>query len=140
MLSHERSVSQASAIFLRTFSSVISSARSVMTPRPVAAWIWGIGIRKLLNAVRPRRSLLERLGAQRSSNMVSAEDELLVAVEHGDLGSALQRLSPELRSVVHATVLDGLTCAEAGRMLGLPSGTVKTRMMRAKQELREALV
>ena len=123
-----------------TFVTVWSFAGSYRGDGPVAAWIWGIGIRKLLNAVRPRRSLLERLGAQRSSNVVSAEDELLVAVEHGDLGSALLRLSPELRSVVQATVLDGLTCEEAGRMLGLPSGTVKTRMMRAKQELREALV
>jgi RNA polymerase sigma-70 factor (ECF subfamily) len=48
-------------------------------------------------------------------------------------------LSPELRSVVQATVLDGLTCREAGRLLGIPSGTVKTRMMRARFELREVL-
>jgi RNA polymerase sigma-70 factor (ECF subfamily) len=36
-------------------------------------------------------------------------------------------------------VLDGLSCQEAGRLLGIPSGTVKTRMMRAKREMREAL-
>ena len=30
-----------------------------------------------------------------------------------------------------STVLDGLTTREAGRLLGIPSGTVKTRMMRA---------
>jgi len=28
---------------------------------------------------------------------------------------------------------------EAGRLLGLPTGTVKTRLMRARAELREAL-
>jgi RNA polymerase sigma-70 factor (ECF subfamily) len=56
------------------------------------------------------------------------------------VGAALGSLSPELRSVVQATVLDGLTCEEAGRMLDIPTGTVKTRMMRAKRELREALV
>lgn len=106
----------------------------------VAAWIWGIGIRTLLHAVRPRRPLVERLKLQRSGDTVSAEDEFLVAVEHGNLGTALHRLSPELRAVVQATVLDGLTCAEAGRLLGIPSGTVKTRMMRARRELREAIV
>ena len=60
-------------------------------------------------------------------------------MEYGDLAGALARLSPELRSVVQATVLDGLTTKEAGQLLGLPTGTVKTRMMRAKAQLREAL-
>ena len=62
-----------------------------------------------------------------------------MGVEYGDLGTALDRLSPELRAVVQATVLDGLTTREAARLLGIPSGTVKTRMMRAKAQLREAL-
>jgi RNA polymerase sigma-70 factor (ECF subfamily) len=71
--------------------------------------------------------------------MVSAEDEVLVGVEHGDLGTALGRLSPELRAVVQATVLDGLTTKEAAALLGIPQGTVKTRAARARRELREAL-
>jgi RNA polymerase sigma-70 factor (ECF subfamily) len=64
---------------------------------------------------------------------------VLAGVEHGDLAGALARLSPELRAVVQATVLDGLTTAEAGRLLGVPRGTVKTRMMRARRELRAEL-
>ena len=110
----------------------------------VAAWIWGIGIRTLLHRIRPRKSLLDRLSAVRpthaSIDLTSAEDQVLLAVQHGDVGSALGSLSPELRSVVQATVLDGLTCEEAARMLNIPTGTVKTRMMRAKRELREALL
>jgi RNA polymerase sigma-70 factor (ECF subfamily) len=64
---------------------------------------------------------------------------VLLGVEYGDLAGALDRLSPELRAVVQATVLDGLTTREAGHLLGLPTGTVKTRMMRAKAQMREAL-
>ena len=45
----------------------------------------------------------------------------------------------ELRAVVQATVLDGLTSREAGRLLGIPAGTVKTRMMRARAQMREEL-
>ena len=70
---------------------------------------------------------------------MSAEDAALVGVEHGDLAGALETLSPELRAVVQATVLDGLSTREAGRLLGIPSGTVKTRMLRARHQLREAL-
>ncbi|MFN2503384.1 MAG: RNA polymerase sigma factor, partial [Acidimicrobiales bacterium] len=70
----------------------------------------------------------------------SAEEQVLLGVEHGDLAGALNRMSPELRAVVQATVLDGLTTREASRLLGVPAGTVKTRMMRAKPYLREALL
>lgn len=122
-----------------TFVAIWNSARRYSGTGAVPAWIWGISYRQLLHAIRPRRSVTERLMAQRPGQAISAEEELLVAVEHGDLGSALGRLSPELRAVVQATVLDGLTCREAGRLLDIPSGTVKTRMMRARHELREAL-
>ena len=73
------------------------------------------------------------------SPVESAEDRVLVGVEYGDLGGALDRLSPQLRAVVEATVLDGLTTKEAGQLLGIPAGTVKTRMMRARAQLRGEL-
>jgi RNA polymerase sigma-70 factor (ECF subfamily) len=127
-----------------TFVKVWNMAGKYDGSGEVAAWIWGIGIRTLLHRIRPRKSLLERLASLRpthpSIDITSAEDQVLIAVQHGNVGVALESLSPELRSVVQATVLDGLTCEEAARMLNIPTGTVKTRMMRAKRELREALV
>ena len=45
----------------------------------------------------------------------------------------------ELRAVMRATVIDGLTTREAAQLLGIPAGTVKTRMMRARALLREEL-
>lgn len=122
-----------------TFVAVWRTAHRHDGSGTVAAWIWGIGIRSLLQRIRPRRNLVAKLMTQRSVDVRSAEEELLVAVEHSDVGAALGRLSPELRAVVQATVIDGLTCNEAGRLLGIPSGTVKTRMMRARHELRQAL-
>lgn len=103
----------------------------------VAAWIWGIGVRRLLDQMR-RRPALTWTAAQ-DETQVSAEDQVLLGVEHGDLAPVLEGLSPELRAVVQATVLDGLTNREAGRLLGIPAGTVKTRMSRARTQMREAL-
>ena len=107
----------------------------------VGAWLWGIAVRRLVDAVRrsprPTDALLD---VPEAVDVVSsAEEQVLLGLEHGELGPALDRLSPELRAVVRATVLDGLTTREAARLLGIPSGTVKTRMMRARAQLREEL-
>lgn len=120
-----------------TFLAVWRRAAQYTGRGEVAAWIWGIAIRRLIDGVRRRPAGTESLTD--ADAFPSAEEQVLLGVEHGDLGSALQRLSPELRAVVQATVLDGLTSREAGHLLGIPSGTVKTRMMRARRQLREAL-
>lgn len=121
-----------------TFLAVWKGARRYRGTGEVAAWIWGIGIRRLVDRLRARpHPLPSRLG--RTELVVSAEDEVLLGVEHGDLGTALNGLSPELRAVMQATVLDGLSTREAAALLGIPQGTVKTRMMRARAELRGAL-
>ena len=106
----------------------------------VAAWLWGIAVRSMLHQLRPRANVVERLRTLRGSPMASPEEELLARVEHSDVGLAFARLSPELQAVVQATVLDGLTTREAAALLGIPSGTVKSRMSRARTELREGLL
>ena len=106
----------------------------------VAAWLWGIAVRSLLGHLRPRANVLDRLRGLRGATVGSSEEEVLARVEHSDVGLAFSRLSPELQAVVQATVLDGLTTREAAALLGIPSGTVKSRMSRARTELREALL
>lgn len=122
-----------------TFLAVWRRPRAWHGRGEVAAWLWGIGVRRLLDQLRRRPvtvlGLLDRAGRAEPS----AEELVLLGVEHGDLAGALNRLSPELRAVLQATALDGLTTREAGRLLGIPPGTVKTRLMRARAQLREEL-
>jgi RNA polymerase sigma-70 factor (ECF subfamily) len=118
-----------------TFVTVWRSARQYRGEGDVGAWIWGIAIRRLIDRQRRRRLIT----FDRPSVVESAEDAVLAGVGYGDLGEVLGRLSPELMAVVQATVLDGLTAREAARLLGIPTGTVKTRLMRAKRIMREQL-
>ncbi|GGX29173.1 RNA polymerase sigma24 factor [Streptomyces malachitofuscus] len=107
-----------------------------------AGWLWRIASRRLVDVLRgagARGRLRQALARLRHRDEVSAEDRVLAGVEHGDLAGALVRLSPELRAVLQATVVDGLTTREAAVLLGIPPGTVKTRAMRARKQLREAL-
>jgi RNA polymerase sigma factor (sigma-70 family) len=125
-----------------TFVAVWRSASSYRGDGDVGGWIWGIAIRRLISRLRVRRgdvALGPEVIEHVSPVVQSAEDQLLVGVEYGDLGAALGSLSPELRTVVQATVIDGLTTKEAARLLGLPQGTVKTRVRAAKTQLRGRL-
>jgi RNA polymerase sigma-70 factor (ECF subfamily) len=108
----------------------------------VAGWLWRVGSRRLIDSLRgqgARERLSRLLGRRRFHDAPSAEEQVLLGVEHGDLAGALGRLSPELRAVVQATVLDGLSVGEAAVLLGIPAGTVKTRAIRARRQLRQEL-
>jgi len=121
-----------------TFLAVWRGAARYRGQGEVAAWIWGIAIRRLIDRLRRRRPAPRPIGEQANLEP-SAEELVLLGIEHGDLAAAMDRLSPELRAVIQATALDGLTTREAASLLGIPRGTVKTRLMRARRELREAL-
>jgi RNA polymerase sigma-70 factor (ECF subfamily) len=69
----------------------------------------------------------------------SAEEEALASSFGAELSVALDRLSPELRAVLQATVLDGMSVREAAVVLHIPEGTVKSRSRRARLALKEAL-
>ena len=121
-----------------TFVAVWRSAKRYDGDGAVGAWLWGIAIRRLIDALR-RRPRREFFSSERLELEPSAEEQVLLGVQHGDLGGALDRLSPELRAVIEATILDGLTTRETSTLLGIPAGTVKTRAMRARTLLREEL-
>ncbi|MEX1043863.1 MAG: RNA polymerase sigma factor [Acidimicrobiia bacterium] len=119
-----------------TFVAVWRSARRYEGRGDVGAWMWGIAIRKLIDLRR----------ATKHQPMVdvqpepSAEDMMLdLDLRHSDIGTALAQLPEELIGVVVATVIDGLTGPEAAVLLGIPEGTVRSRLHRARQLLAEAL-
>ena len=123
-----------------TFVAVWRNAARWTEAGEPAAWIWGIAIRRLIGVLRHRSrwSPVSNRVAD-GPTLTTAEDLVLFGVAHGDLAGAIDGLPVELRAVVQATVLDGLTTREAAQLLGIPSGTVKTRMMRARIQLRGAL-
>lgn len=131
-----------------TFLAVWRSADKFRGDGQVGAWLWGIAVRRLIDQLRKRRptpvpaSAITHHADQRATrygHAMSFEDALVDNGAHGSLGPALRSIEPELRSVLIATAIDGLSTKEAARMLGIPQGTVKTRLMRARRQLQELL-
>lgn len=117
-----------------TFLAVWRKPGSYKGTGDVGAWMWGIAIRRLIDQLRRHKRV--PMPAVAEDLVVAAEDEVLVGIEHGNLAAAIESLSPELLGVIQATVFDGLTTREAAHLLGIPQGTVKTRMARARTQLR----
>jgi len=126
-----------------TFLAVWRSPGSYRGDGDVGAWLWSIGIRKLIDQLRKRRPTpvdpatiaLQDLRPDAPDTV----DSLFAHGSFGELGPTLVRLTPELRAVLIATAIDGLSTKEAAQLLGVPQGTVKTRLMRARHAMQEAL-
>jgi RNA polymerase sigma-70 factor (ECF subfamily) len=103
-------------------------------------WLWTIAARRLVDAFRRQARDAPAVRAPTVEPAVpAAEDAALDAMIGDPMWTALQRLAPELRDVLQAMVLDGLTVRETSVLLGVPEGTVKTRARRARIAIREAL-
>ncbi|MEU9382954.1 RNA polymerase sigma factor [Streptomyces sp. NPDC048279] len=102
-----------------TFLAVWRGTARYHAESDAAGWLWRIGSRRLVDALRGDGAR----GRLRHRDEASAEERVLAGVEHGDLAGALVRFSPELRAVLQATVIDGLTTrgrrsCSAGRPAG----------------------
>jgi RNA polymerase sigma-70 factor, ECF subfamily len=79
-----------------------------------------------------KHSLLDGLAAGRPS----PEDECVKSELHGHLAQYVKELSPSLRTAIQLRDLDGLTTSEAAQILGVPEGTIKARVWRARAQLK----
>lgn len=122
-----------------TFVAVWKGAKKYKRTGDVGAWLWGIAVRRLIDQTRKRRPTPIASIPVAEAGADSAEDELLGLGLHGDVGDAFARLDEDLRDVLVATAVDGLSTKEAADLLGIPRGTVKTRMMRARHQMRELM-
>jgi RNA polymerase sigma factor (sigma-70 family) len=102
-------------------------------------WLWTIAANRLVDAFRRRARQAQAPAVHAQTVAPAAEDEVMAGRIGHDLERALVVLPAELRQVLRAMVLDGLSVRETSLLLGVPENTVKTRARRARIALREAL-
>lgn len=79
---------------------------------------------------RRRPVMVDPVAEPPAAGDLSDEVALSVSIEH-----AMKTLPTEDRDALSAVALFGLTYAEAGQALGVPAGTVKSRVFRARRSL-----
>jgi RNA polymerase sigma-70 factor (ECF subfamily) len=117
--------------------------------RPLA-WLLAITTNIALNHLRGRRTVLPlavleqndeaEAGASISEALMPGpEDHALWREELGRVRAALDALSPDKRLAVRLVRIEGHTIREAAAMLGVPVGTLKSRLHHAHRLLVEHL-
>lgn len=104
------------------------------------AWMFGIARHVLLHHRRGfarRVALTERLRAVLAT---TAHPGFSPDPEHDELHRALATLADIDRDIIGLVHWEGFSLIEAGRILGMKEGTVRSRYHRAKARLRDALV
>lgn len=100
------------------------------------AWLFGIARNTVLNS---RRGRTRRVGLVARLRGHTPREDAAPADRGVEVRDAIDRLDPDLAELVRLVHWDGLTLAEASRVLGQPATTVASRYRRAREQLRAAL-
>ncbi len=121
--------------------ALLSAWKSQLTLRDVGclkSWLLQIVRNAHLRAVQSRARLrAEPIDDDADyASQVGGEDEL---VEGEDARSVLMKLAAADREAIVLVVVHGLSYDEAAEVCGCPTGTIKSRVNRAKAQMRTAL-
>ncbi|MCS6864727.1 MAG: sigma-70 family RNA polymerase sigma factor [Gemmataceae bacterium] len=125
--------------FQATFLVLAQKADAVYPPEQLGAWLYGVAYRTALKA-------RGRAWRQQRTERHYATENLARQVLHNDSAELQQLLDEQLlalpakyREPLRLCALQGLNKAQIAAQLGVPEGTVSSRLARARQMLRQRL-
>ena len=140
-----RNASDADDLAQETFVRAYQAIGRFRAGEPLYPWLSRIAVNRTYSLFRHRRrrpeTSIEPLvesGRQWASNDDPAE-RAAESEQHERLAAAFAELSHEHQAVLSLRVVEGLSYDEISRVLGVPAGTVMSRLSRARAELRTRL-
>ncbi len=124
---------------------------ALRNPISARGWLFSILVRTHLNRLRARLRHPEEVAADMDDTeferalaawqpVRSPEDDAEASHVRAMVGGALDALADEIRPVIVLVDVEGFRQREVAEMLGIPEGTVASRLFRARSALRTALV
>lgn len=123
-----------------TFLTVFRKAGQFKGESAVGTWIYRIAVNTCYDHLRrAKRRPSEPLPEYVDPSDPSAEDALESASLRPELERALAAIPVEFRTAVVLSDLEGLSLPETAQALGVPVGTVKSRVFRGRRLLAKEL-
>jgi RNA polymerase sigma-70 factor, ECF subfamily len=104
-------------------------------PGDLRAWLFSIMHNVFVNQLKARKIAYEI----EVDESIAAPMSSVTATDLMDLDRALAAISPDQREVVLLIALEDMTYAEVARALGIPIGTVMSRLSRGREKLRRLM-
>jgi RNA polymerase sigma-70 factor (ECF subfamily) len=131
-------VETARDVVQETWVGVIRGLRSLRDPAQFPGWIYGIATRKCADAIRAN-TRRRQLNKRDTSDLADEQGAIPTWEDQIDVSTAIRGLPPTHRAVVHLFYLEDFTVEEIASVLGIPVGTVKSRLHHAREALKHAL-
>jgi RNA polymerase sigma factor (sigma-70 family) len=126
-----------------TFASAYANWDRFDPVRPVRPWLYGIAANLMRHHWRAERRMLRAYARTGVDPVLSADDEALARVDarlrQRELAAALAELRLRDREILLLHAWAELSDAEIAAALSLPLGTVKSRLHRTRERLRNQL-
>ena len=123
-----------------TFLTVFRKAGQFQGRSAVVTWIYRIAVNTCYDQLRrAKRRPSESLPEHVDPSDPSAEEAIESAALRPEIEAALAELPPDFRNAVVLSDLEGLSLPEAAEILGVPIGTVKSRVFRGRRLLAKQL-
>lgn len=131
----------AEEILQDTLVAIWKSAKSFEGRSSVSTWLIGIARRQAHNTLRQRKLPLvdEAVLTDLPAADPEPEEFTLASVERDELVAAFRQLAPMHREILALTFVQELSYQETAQVIGVPLGTVKSRLSNAKKALRALL-
>jgi RNA polymerase sigma-70 factor, ECF subfamily len=142
-LARRLGASAADDLAAETFAVAFRNWDRLDPARPVRPWLYGIAANLVRHHWRKERRML-RAYARTGVDPVLAEEEGTVErvdaeLRHRELADALAALRPDEREILLLHAWAELSDSEIAGALDLPLGTVKSRLSRTRERLRNQL-
>jgi RNA polymerase sigma-70 factor (ECF subfamily) len=102
----------------------------------LARTVWRVGLDVVARRPRGTEPLEDEAGREFAAEGESAEESLVGHGERELLRRLIEKLPEELRQPLMLCAIEEMTSREVAIAMGIPEGTVRTRVMRARAELR----
>jgi len=119
-----------------TFMTVTKGIRKLNDPAAFPRWIYQILHRRGVDYLRRETRSRKNDSFSAPVNQTLDEDKTTEAL---DIQRALRNLDSDSYQVVHLHYLHDLNLKEISRIIGVPEGTVKSRLYSARKNLRQFL-
>jgi RNA polymerase sigma-70 factor (ECF subfamily) len=103
------------------------------------AWLFTILHNQHVNDIRRSAREENNVPIDEIAPVASVQATAMDVLELRDLETALGKLSPEQRQVILLVALEGMGYEDVASVLGIPVGTVRSRLSRGRDQLRKLM-